>query len=123
MRNSKKVDEFLSKLKHPLKSEIEAIRKIICDSNPKILEDIKWGGPSFEYKEPMATFNPRILKYVAVIFHKGELLNDASGLLEAGSKGKAYAKFYSINDVMKNKANLQKVVNEWIKIMDKTNAG
>jgi hypothetical protein len=118
MSNTKKVDTFFSKLKHPLKTEMEAARKIICEASPKIEEDIKWGGPSFDYKEPMATFNPRVTAYVAIIFHKGELLHDKSGLLEPAPKGKAYVKFHSMDDVVKNKAKLQKVVREWIKIME-----
>jgi hypothetical protein len=116
--STKKVDEFLQILKHPLKAEMEAVRKIICEASPKIIEDVKWGGPSFDYKEPMATFNPRITAYVAIIFHNGELLCEKSDLLEPGPKGKAYIKFHSLAEVVKNKAKLQKIVREWIKIMD-----
>jgi uncharacterized protein YdeI (YjbR/CyaY-like superfamily) len=118
MNNSKKVDDFLSKLKHPLKAEMEAVRKIICDSSSKIEEDVKWGGPSFDYKEPMATFSPRVTEYVAVIFHKGELLQDKTGLLEPASKGKAYAKFRSMAEVRANKVHLETVVRAWVKMMD-----
>lgn len=118
MSNSNKIDDFLSKLKHPLKAEMEAVIKIIREAGPKIEEDVKWGGPSFDYKEPMATFNPRVTDYVAVIFHKGELLNDKTGLLEPGPKGKAYAKFHSMEEVKKHKANLQRVVKSWIKLMN-----
>lgn len=116
--STKKVDEFVSKLKHPLKAEMEAVIKIIREASPDLEEDVKWGGPSFDYKEPMATFNPRLTNYVALIFHKGELINDTTGLLEPGPKGKAYAKFHSMDEVKKNKANLQKVVKAWIKIMN-----
>mgnify|MGYP001147964569 CR=1 FL=1 len=118
MSNSNKIDEFLSKLKHPLKAGMEAVIKIIREAGPKIEEDVKWGGPSFDYKEPMATFNPRVTDYVAVIFHKGELLNDQTGLLEPGPKGKAYAKFHSMEEVKKHKENLRKVVKSWIKLMN-----
>jgi hypothetical protein len=118
MGTSNKIDEFLSKLKHPLKAEMEAVIDIIREASPKIEEDVKWGGPSFDYKEPMATFNPRVTDYVAVIFHKGELLNDKTGLLEPGPKGKAYAKFHSMEEVKKHKTNLRKVVKSWIKLMN-----
>lgn len=118
MSNTNKVDEFVSKLKHPLKKEMESVIKILRESSNKLEEDVKWGGPSFDYKEPMATFNPRLTEYVAVIFHKGELLNDKTGLLEPGPKGKAYAKFRSMDEVKKHKADLQKVVKSWIKLMD-----
>ncbi|GEP97842.1 DUF1801 domain-containing protein [Chitinophaga cymbidii] len=119
MSKTNKIDEFVSKLKHPLKAEIEEVIKIIRETSAKMEEDVKWGGPSFDYKEPMATFNPRVTDFVAVIFHKGELLNDKTGLLEPGPKGKAYAKFHSMEEVKKHRANLQKVIKDWIKLMDK----
>ncbi|MDF2192686.1 DUF1801 domain-containing protein [Paraflavitalea sp. CAU 1676] len=111
------IDQFVEDLKHPLKSEMQAVIKIIRQAGPDLEEDIKWGGPSFDYKEPMATFNPRVKEYVAVIFHRGEILEDKSGVLEPGPKGKAYAKFYSMGDVTKHKGNLAKVVKQWIKLM------
>lgn len=119
MSNTKKVDEFMDKLEHPLSAEMEAVRSIIVNANSKMEEDVKWGGPSFFYKEDLATFNPRIKNYVALIFHKGELLNIKSDFLEAASKGKVYAKFYSMEQVKENKELLEKMVNTWIELMDK----
>lgn len=119
MSNTKKADEFMAKLDHPLKAEMEAVRSIIIKASPKIEEDVKWGGPSFAYKEELATFNPRIKNYVALIFHKGELLNIKSDFLETATKGKVYAKFYSMQQVTENKELLEKMVNTWIELMDK----
>jgi uncharacterized protein YdeI (YjbR/CyaY-like superfamily) len=119
MNNTKKVDEFMSKLEHPLKAELDAVRSIIIKANPKMEEDVKWGGPSFFYKEDLATFNPRIKNYVALIFHKGELLHIKSDFLEDATKGKVYAKFYSMDQVTANKELIEKMVNAWIELMDK----
>ena len=119
MNNTRKVDEFMSKLEHPLKAELEAVRSIIVNANPKIEEDVKWGGTSFFYKEDLATFNPRIKNYVALIFHKGELLNIKSDFLENASKGKVYAKFYTMYQVTANKELIEKMVNAWVELMDK----
>jgi uncharacterized protein YdeI (YjbR/CyaY-like superfamily) len=119
MSNTKKVEEFMSKLEHPLKAEMEAVRAIIVKANAKIEEDVKWGGPSFFYKEDFATFNPRIKNYVALIFHKGELLNIKSDFLEEATKGKVYAKFYSMEQVTTNKELIEKMVNTWIELMDR----
>jgi uncharacterized protein YdeI (YjbR/CyaY-like superfamily) len=120
MNNTKKTDEFMAKLEHPLKAEMEALRSILMNANPKLEEDIKWGGPSFFYKEDLATFNPRIKNYVALIFHKGELLNVKSDFLEAATKGKVYAKFYSMEQVTAQKALIGKMVNSWIELMDRS---
>lgn len=119
MSNTEKVAEFMAKLEHPLKDEMEAVRLIIVNASPKIEENIKWGGPSFFYKEELATFNPRIKNYVALIFHKGELLNIKSDFLEEASKGKVYAKFYSMDQVTENKGLLEEMVNTWVELMDK----
>ena len=118
MSNTKKVDEFMSKLEHPLKAEMEAVRAIIVNANSKIEEDVKWGGPSFFYKEDLATFNPKIKNYVALIFHKGELLNIKSDFLEEATKGKLYAKFYSMEQVTANKELIEKMVNKWIELIN-----
>ena len=119
MNDTKKVNEFMDKLEHPLKAEMEAVRSIIMNASPIMTEDVKWGGPSFFYKEDLATFNPRIKNYVALIFHKGELLNIKSDFLETASKGKVYAKFYSMEQVTENKELLEKMVSTWVELMDK----
>lgn len=118
MSNPNKIDEFVSKLKHPMKAEIEETIKIIRSSSKELEEDVKWGGPSFDYKEPMATMNPRITDYVVFIFHKGELINDKSGLLEPATKGKAYLKLHTMKEIKDNKANIQNIVRSWIKRMN-----
>lgn len=118
MSMTNKIDAFISKLKHPMKAEIEEAIKIIRGASKDLEEDVKWGGPSFDYKEPMATMNPRITDYVVFIFHKGELIKDKSGLLEPAPKGKAYLKLHSMKEIKDNKTNIQNIVKTWIKIMD-----
>ena len=118
MNKANKIDEFVGKLQHPMKTEIEEAIKTIRSASKDLEEDVKWGGPSFDYKEPMATMNPRITEYVVFIFHKGALIKDKSGLLEAAPKGKAYLKLHSMKEIKDNEANIQNIVNEWIKLMN-----
>lgn len=118
MNNTAKVDAFMATLEHPLKAEMEAVRKIMMKAAKGLNEDIKWGGPSFHYKEDMATFNPKIMKYVAVIFHKGSLIPRTSDFFEEATKGKVYAKFYNMDEVKTHKAALEQMVQHWVKLMD-----
>ncbi|WP_316844257.1 DUF1801 domain-containing protein [Pedobacter psychrodurus] len=113
-----KVNTFMDQLDHPLKKEMERVIDIISTANPKIESDIKWGGPSFKYKEDMATLSPKIKNYVVVVFHKASLLNDDFGFLEEQTKGKAYAKFYNMADVEKHEQALKKAVNAWVNLME-----
>jgi hypothetical protein len=117
MSKTKKIDEFLANLKHPMKSGIVEAIKIFRGAGKELEEDVKWGGPSFDYKEPMATLNPRISDYIVFIFHKGELIKDKSGLLEPAPKGKAYLKLHSMKEIKDNKTNIQNIVKEWMRIM------
>ncbi|WP_231426212.1 DUF1801 domain-containing protein [Pedobacter sp. Leaf250] len=113
-----KIQTFLNMLDHPLKQEMIEVVNIISNANSKIEGDIKWGGPSFSFKGDMATINPKIKNYVIVIFHKASLLNNDFGFLEEQTKGKAYAKFYTMEDVRKHADNLKKAVNAWVTLME-----
>ena len=94
------------------------VREIILAANDKITEDIKWGAPSFAYKDNMATFNPRAKKFVNLTFHKGALINDDTGLLEGDQKEARVARFHSMDEIKEKKAALEKVVNKWVETMD-----
>ena len=67
MSKTNKIDEFVSKLKHPMKAEIEEAINIIRGASKDLEEDVKWGGPSFDYKEPMATLSLRVTD--CIYFH------------------------------------------------------
>jgi hypothetical protein len=118
MSTTNKIDEFINSLKHPMKAEVEEAIKIIRGTSKDLEEDVKWGGPSFDYKEPMATLSLRVAGCITFIFHKGELIKDKSGLLEPAPKGKAYLKLHSLKEIKDNKTNIQNIVKAWIKAMD-----
>lgn len=118
MNRNEKVDGYMDKLDHPLKAEIQAIREIILGASDKITEDIKWSAPSFAYQGNMATFNPRAKKFVNLTFHKGALIDDASGLLQGDQKEARVARFNNMEEVEARKEDLVKVVLGWIAAMD-----
>jgi uncharacterized protein YdeI (YjbR/CyaY-like superfamily) len=119
MAKNPKVDDFMNKLRNPLIAEMEAVREIILAVSDKVTEDIKWSAPSYFYKDNICTFNPRGKNYVTLIFHKGALINDKTGLLEGDSKAARTARFYDMADVKRKKKNLETVIKGWIKAMDK----
>ena len=52
------VNEFMEKLDHPFKTEVQMVRDIIKNVDKDITEQIKWKAPSFSYKgEYLVTFN------------------------------------------------------------------
>ncbi|MBS4201053.1 DUF1801 domain-containing protein [Bacillus sp. FJAT-49732] len=121
------VAEYLSKLKHPLKEEIEEVRKIILSANEEITEHIKWNAPSFQYKnEDRVTFNLHGEGFFRLVFHCGSkvretnversLFDDTTGLLEWVSNDRAIVKFTDMNDVKEKKDKFVEVINKWIDV-------
>ena len=117
------VGDFMDKLKHPLKDVAEALRQIILSTNKTIGEELFWNAPSFFYTGKMRPFKPKEYKRyivgfnlfkkdcVRLIFLRGALANDQSGLLEGEyADGRRLARFYSIDDVKEKTKDLQKII-------------
>jgi uncharacterized protein YdhG (YjbR/CyaY superfamily) len=70
MDGTEQVNEFVDKLDHPFKAEVEMIREIIKNVSKGIAEQIKWNAPSFSYKgETLVTFNLWEKKRIHLVFH------------------------------------------------------
>jgi len=117
------VDAFMAGLKHPLKSDIEVVRTIICGAGPGIEEAIKWNAPSYRTKEFFATFNLRAVDRVQLIFHLGakvrpdhpELkISDPANLIKWLASDRCLVTLGAGNDIRAKKAALQNLVREWI---------
>ncbi len=121
------VIEFLNRLEHPLKKEIEEVRKIILSTNQQITEHIKWNAPSFCFNnEDRVTFNLHGNEFFRLIFHcgtkvqdntgKGPLFDDTTGLLDWIAVDRANVKFTDMNDVKAKKEKLVEAVTKWIEV-------
>jgi len=118
MNTNPKVDEYLAKKEHPLKAEIERVRSIILQSDPKVEETIKWSSPTFMYKGNIASFFMNAKKHVSLMFHKGASIDDPSGLLQGDGKEGRSAKFKDLADIEAKKEALEAVIREWIRMQD-----
>ncbi|QGQ95046.1 DUF1801 domain-containing protein [Paenibacillus psychroresistens] len=121
------VVEFLNKLEHPLKKEIEVVRNIIQSANQQLTEHIKWNAPSFcMNNEDRITFNLHGDKFIRLIFHCGSkvkvnqsqnrLFDDTTGLLDWASTDRAIVKFTDMNDVEAKREKLLEIVIKWIEV-------
>lgn len=121
------VVEYMNNLEHPLKREIEEVRKIILDANGNLTEHIKWNAPSFCFNnEDRVTFNLHGKGYFKLVFHRGAkvkdnmgnepLFEDNTGILDWVAADRATVKFIDMNDVDAKREKLVDVVNKWLKI-------
>ena len=126
------VDAYMKKLKHPMKETAQMLREIILSSDKTIGEEIAWNAPSFYYTGKMKPFAPKEYKRfivgmnffkkdcIRLIFLRGVLANDKTGLLQGDYKdGRRLALFSSISEVKERKKDLQKILKEILKKMDK----
>ena len=118
LTDEEKVALHMKKLKHPLKSEMEAVREIIKNANSKISERIKWNAPSYYYKEDLVTFNGWARNEVHLVFHHPSVVKIKSPLLEGDYPTRRMAYFREMKDIKSNKKELERVINILVKNMD-----
>jgi hypothetical protein len=113
------VNDYMEKLTHPFKTEIERLRNIILNANPKLDERVKWNAPSFYYVKDFAAFNLRAKGYVQIIFifYDGNMIEDPS-LLQGKWKDRREARFYGMDDIEAKKPALEQFINNWIKLVE-----
>ena len=116
--NTEEVNEFMNKLHHPFKAEVQAVRDIIMNVNKEICEQIRSNAPSFSYKGTLATFNLQAREHVQLIFHNGAILHDKKGIFEGNYPERRMVYFCNMKDVKVKGPALEKVVKEWIRLMD-----
>ena len=116
------VDDYMEKLEHPFKQEIEGLRSIILNANPKLQERVKWNSPSFYYIKDLSAFNLRAKGYVQIIFifYDGNMIEDPS-LLRGNWKDRREARFYGMADIEAKQPALEQLVNNWVKLIEPSN--
>ena len=67
----------------------------------------------------MASYFMNAKKHVSLMFHKGAMIPDSTGLLQGDGKEGRTAKFASLEEIEARKEDLQAVVKAWIALMDK----
>ena len=114
---------FTAALDHPLKADIEIVRKLVLGVNPAISDGVKWNSLSFRKSDWFATVNLRSKDVVQVVFHTGakakenpELkIPDANGLLLWLAKDRALVTLGGGKMLKANRAAFEAIVKAWIK--------
>lgn len=118
------IDNYLSRLEHPLKAEALQLRNYIKTDFPALTEIIKWNAPSYQYKEiDFLTFNLAKPKDIKLILHRGaknketpstKLIDDQSGLLQWAANDRAVITFTQLADIVNQRENLKSIIQDWI---------
>ena len=119
--STKQVDEFMDKLDHPFKTEVQLIREIIKNMHTDITEQIKWNAPTFSYKgEYLVTFNLWEKKRIHLVFHNPMISKVKSKLLEGDYDDRRMAYFADQSDIQAKRKVLEKALKDLLKLQNKT---
>ncbi|WP_276357673.1 DUF1801 domain-containing protein [Cohnella caldifontis] len=127
LTGQEQVEKFLEGLNHPLKPEIEYVRRVILSANEQLSEHIKWNAPSYFINgDDRITFNLHGKDGFRLIFHCGSkvtehaqgkpLFEDSTHLLEWVAGDRAIVRFRSMDEIEIKKESLKQVINTWIDV-------
>jgi uncharacterized protein YdhG (YjbR/CyaY superfamily) len=115
--HTQQVDEFMDRLDHPFKAEVEMVREIIKNVNKDISEQIKWKAPTFSYRgEYLVTFNLWEKEHIHLVFHNPMISKVKSELLEGDYDHRRMTYFSDRNDILAKKSALEKALKDLIKL-------
>ena len=119
------VTKFLDNLNHPLREEIEYLRKLILSTDIGLTEGIKWKGPSYSIdNEDRITIKINPPKLIQVIFHRGakvieqpkeRLLGNEYSIISWRENDRGITTFKNLEELEKNQEMLKEIVVKWIK--------
>ena len=112
------VKVYMRKLDNKVKTEIEAVRKIIKGASSKLNERIKWNAPSYYYKEDILTFGPYKTHKLLLVFHHPAVVKVKSELLQGDYKDRRLLYFKDKAEAEKNKKELSRIITQIIKAID-----
>lgn len=123
---SEEVTNFLDKLNHPLRKEIDVLRNLILSSNNLLIENIKWNGPNYSWcGNDRITMRIQPPKQIQIIFHRGakkleqpqnRLINDETNFLSWKENDRAIVSFKGFDEIENSKTILQRVVSDWLNV-------
>jgi hypothetical protein len=116
MKKTVNVNEFMEKLDHPFKAEVQVLRDIIKSANKDIFEEIKWNAPSFSYLDQyLVTFNLWERRRIHLVFHNPAISKVKSNLLEGNYVDRRMAYFTNMEEIESKRKALKKVLKDLIK--------
>lgn len=128
MQKYKTIDEFLNDLDKDKRLQVDALRGLVLETEPRLEEHIKWNAPSYVLGgEDRITFNlMNKQEAVRLILHMGAtrkenkkgtpVMYDDSGLIEWSSDIRGVITFTTMEEINSNLTSLKKIIKDWLSI-------
>jgi len=128
MQKYKTIKEFLSDLNSDKHQQVDALRELILNTEPRFEEHIKWNAPSYVLDgEDRITFNLMNKQgLVKLVLHMGAtrkedkegtpIMQDDTGLIEWSSDIRGMITFSTMEEVNSNLIKVKKIIKDWLSI-------
>jgi hypothetical protein len=106
MSDNAKIDEFFEDIQFQFPEKIEimkSIREIFNDCNPKLDEEIKYGGLVFNLSNTLMGGIFVYSEHISIEFSFGVELSDPDRILEGKGKKRRHIKIRQIKDIQEKK--------------------
>ena len=125
------VDELLAGLEHPLRMDIEELRRVVLSASDGIGEEVKWNSPSFYTGEHFATMRLNGKVPLQLILHLGAkkaalpvgAVQDPDRLLQWLGPDRACIDFSAPGDVGRRVDALKAILRQWVQHVPARAAG
>ncbi|MFJ7827749.1 DUF1801 domain-containing protein [Psychrobacillus sp. NPDC096623] len=100
LRTIIEVDQFILGLPEDIQSISNALREIILDTSPDLVEEYKWSMPNYSYKG-LVCYLQTAKKHVNLGFQKGKELvgTDINNLLQGSGKSMRHIKITKLEEI------------------------
>lgn len=119
IKETAEVAAYMKALKHPLKPEVEALRRIITGTSKELSERIKWNGPSYYYKEDLLTFSLHAKDRICLVFHHKSIVTIPSPLLNGDFKDRRLMYFRTRKEVVAATKEIRRILRALLKSIGK----
>jgi hypothetical protein len=101
-RTNEEVDRYIMDLPKNIQDITVALRKIILDSFPELIEEYKWSMPNYSYNG-LVCYLQSAKKHVNLGFHKGNELQgkDINHLLQGTGKTMRHIRLTKLEDIQR----------------------
>jgi hypothetical protein len=91
---------------------MQRARQIILGADRRVTECVKWRTPTFEFRGPIASFQPA-KKIVSVMFHRGAEIPGEHRRLEGDGRLVRVMRFAGVEEVEAARTDLEAVIRAW----------
>ncbi|HEX3151109.1 MAG TPA: DUF1801 domain-containing protein [Gemmataceae bacterium] len=125
-RTDPEVDAWMTKLRHPRKSDLEALRQLLLGVSSTIQEGFKWNSPSFRTADYFATINVSGKDFLRLILHTGAKAKgmtmqgsvaDPAGLVHWLSKDRGMVTIDDTKDLTAKRKAVVAIIRDWVRLL------